>query len=145
MRRCRTPRVFRIPREILLVLATVGTACASAPKTQADRVREMLEALAEAPERDPVFVVRWKPVPCECPEWEVRLEGSWHRAFLEPAGDPVDALRKELQDPEGNPLPRTARVLGKLSTGTRVSPNRTQCLVLKVFASCQEAECEPAP
>ncbi|HOU54696.1 MAG TPA: hypothetical protein PLQ97_12270 [Myxococcota bacterium] len=129
----------------MLVLTVLATGCASAPKTQADRLREMLEVLAESHQRDSAFLVRLNPVPCGCPEWEVHLEGRWHRAFLEPSGDPVEAIRKELQDPDGRALPRTIRVLGKLSTGVRMSDNRTQCLVLKVFGPCQDEECEPVP
>jgi len=129
----------------VLLVAALLSACASGPKTQADRVREMLEVLAESHQRDTVFLVRLNPVACECPEWEVRLDGTWYRAFLEPSGEPVESIRAALRDGEGRPLPGTARVLGKLSTSIRVSGNRTQCLVLKVFAPCQQEECGSAP
>lgn len=143
MHRRQPPLRIRTVRVCLSVV--VLTACATAPKSQADQVRERLELLAESHQRDPSFLVRLNPVPCECPEWEVRLNGAWHRTFLEPSGDPVEALRKDLQDPEGRALPRTVQVLGKLSTSIRISGNRTPCLVLKVFGTCQEGECESMP
>lgn len=135
----------KVPFSLLFLATIPSLTCASSPQTQADLIREMLEAIAEAHQRDGTYLVRRNPVPCDCPEWEVQLDGTWYRAFLEPLEGPVESLRDALTDPEGKALVRTARVQGRLSTSVRVSGNRTQCLVLKVFSPCLEGECEAGP
>jgi hypothetical protein len=53
-------------------------------------------ARAEAEVEEITFAARYNPAACACPEWEIRLRGSWTRAWLEPS-DPAVAAQLEVQ------------------------------------------------
>lgn len=51
---------------------------------------------AEADVEEVTFAARYNPAACACPEWEIRLRGSWTRVWLEPA-DPAVAAQLDAQ------------------------------------------------
>lgn len=129
------------------ILAAVAAAsCGGAGRVPSEMAVDRIEALAQAHAGDPSLVVRLNPAPCDCPEWEILLDDSWHRAFLEPKDPegPVEALRARMAETDGATPPPTARVAGRLSGSARLSGSRLPCLVLKVLQLCSDEGCTPA-
>lgn len=92
----------------LAVVASLGVACASSPPPApdpalhwADRVAERV-LIAQARDSHPV---RYNPAACDCPPFELQLDGAWHRVAFAGVGpdDPaVVALDEARRDaPEG--------------------------------------------
>ena len=128
-------------------LATLGVlvpiACSSSVTSPANQALERVEARAEAHATDDKFMLRLNPTQCDCPEFEVLLDETWSRVYLEPKDPegPAEAARQALAASPGPGLPRTVQVVGRLSKSVRTSGNRTPCLVMKVFQVCGREGC----
>lgn len=118
---------------VLIAVATAGGCKAAQPRP--DRLATArVEGVARAHADDATYVVRLNPAGCDCAKWEVRLDGTWYRAFLEPdePGGPVEAARTALEDAAARgDVAATVTLAGKLK-GTRLAANRAPSLVLKV-------------
>lgn len=88
--RCRASHVAALAIALWLSAMTV-TACATQsqralPPDFAARVTARISAAADQPTQ----TLRYNPIPCNCPAFEVQLEGHWHRvAFDAPADSPL--------------------------------------------------------
>ena len=124
-----------------LGLSTCGGAAQVRPD-QAATAR--VAAVSKAHADDTEFVVRLNPAPCECPAFEVRLDGVYRRVFLDPADPegPAAAVRSFLETAAGRgDVTATATVAGRLARGPRAAASREQCLVLKVDHLCPPGGC----
>lgn len=131
------------------VVALLAIGCQGTGKVRADRLAlDRIEAVARLHASEESFVVRLNPAPCDCPAFEVQLDGAWYRMFLEPADPdgPVAALRSDLERSAatGNPVERVL-VRGKLSKGARLAPTRAPCMILKLLEVCPPSGCTPTP
>lgn len=74
----------------LLLAVAVSVGC-SAPEGRSARLKRVASAVAIAVQSGPV-TVRYNPVACECPPYEVWVDGRWIRlqlAIPTPAEDPA--------------------------------------------------------
>ena len=138
------------PASVLVTTIALAalTACGAAQPSPAALAVVRLEALAKLHADEPEFKVRLNPAPCDCPPFEVELDGAWHRTYLEPKdpSGPAEALRTDLQGEvaQGH-LTAVARIAGKLSKSVRQAATLAPCLVLKVLRTCPATGCTPAP
>ena len=136
-----------LARAFAFTIAAVLAACGGAAVVRPDLVAaSRVSAIAKAHADDAEFVVRLNPPACDCPPFEVRLDGVYRRAFLEPADPegPVATLRASLEAAATRgEATATATVAGRLSRGVRAAASREQCLVLKVERVCPQSGCVP--
>lgn len=103
---------------ILALSSSLATACgstaASAPGVRDYAAR--VQARIAAERSSETLLVRYNPTPCNCPAFEIRLQGRWHRVAFdqeeeeEPA---VLALRAAITKPDAER--RTYVLRGSLS------------------------------
>jgi hypothetical protein len=128
-----------------LLLAGTLAACSGSGRVRPDRLAsDRLEALARGHADDPAYVVRLNPPPCDCPPFELKLDGRFYRVFLEPAtpDGPAAEARTALETALGRgDAAATLTVVGRLSKGVRQAPSHQPCLVLKVTALCGPEGC----
>jgi hypothetical protein len=112
-----------------------------------DLARTRMATLGEAHAQDSEFEIRLNPAPCDCPPVEVRLDGAWHRVFLEPTDldGPAEAANAWLSNAAGaGDRSAIAQVSGRISGSVRNAGNGSPCLVLRVLALCPDTGCVPA-
>lgn len=120
--------------------------CGAGAKVKPSKLAaERLQTVAKAHSTDREFVIRWNPALCEVPAFEVRLSGTWYRAFvdgLEDVEGPAVMARERLAelDSQGQGTSHLL-VLGELSTGLQEAPTRAHYLVLEIVRICPESGC----
>lgn len=65
---------------VIVVILSLGMGCASL--TNYEGSTPALAALADALQEEATqenHIIRWNPVNCDCPEWELRLRDRWVR------------------------------------------------------------------
>ncbi len=124
----------RVPASLPVMLVLLAS-CGSTLRSPSELATERVETLAEIHSQEETFTLRMNVAACDCPEFEVLLDGHWFRVFLEPRDPegPVEALRAVLSGTPDQPVPPSATVVGRLSKSARLSGNRSPCLVLKVI------------
>jgi|GEM_PF-1309568 len=108
-------------------LALVFAACllAGCPSTQrVDPAQDPAHAWAEtvrqrvlAARDDPSYTLRYNPCACDCPPYEVRLAGVWHRVLFAGAGpddETILALETAVEDARARRVNATWQLQGNL-------------------------------
>ncbi len=124
-------------------LLTLSVGCATAgmdgppvpTPVEAGSLEDQIEAAARAASEGPTQTVRYNPVKCTCPPFEVQLGLRWVRVELESADDPESlASRLTLRAKEelDNDPPPVYVVTGDLTTSARRCGSGTLYLVLGV-------------
>lgn len=133
----------------VLVLTAVLSACSGSSNVKPDRLAlDRLEAVARTHAPNDQFTLRHNPAACDCPPFEVLLDGTWHRTFLEPndPDGPVAALSADLASAAARgDASATAVIRGRLAKGARLAPTRAPCLVLRLVEVCPANGCPPGP
>jgi len=127
----------------VLVLTAVLSACSGSANVKPDRLAlDRIETVARIHASNDQFTLRLNPAACDCPPFEVLLDGTWHRTFLEPndSDGPVAALSADLASATG-----TAVIRGRLAKGARLAPTHAPCLVLRLVEVCPADGCPPLP
>jgi len=111
------------PRRPLLSLVFFAVACGSADapslvSVERQRVIELSKRVSgEPPAVDGPLAVRWNPAPCDCPRFEVQLDGEWLRAEVKATTPEAEVV---LAPYEANP----AAPLWQWSAAGRVKPGK---------------------
>ena len=114
-----------IARPLALSLLVMACATVAPPPPDAPRTAESYEAevinAAEVAAAEPEIVVRYNPVRCSCPPFEVQLGARWVRVKLaqmsEPASLAATLLKKAKQARQARQIPHYP-VRGQLGTST---------------------------
>ena len=100
-------------------------------------LEEQVENAAQLASEAPVQVVRYNPVKCACPMFEVRLGDRWVRVHVDGVDDPESLggrlLQRAKNEADHEPPPIYS-VTGDLSTSARRCGQGTLCLSLGVDA-----------
>lgn len=129
----------------VLAVKTLGCSSAGRATKPPSRIAEewVLDRIRPHETRE-VFEVRLNPTGCGAPPFEVRLDKSWIRVFLEPDDPtgPAGLLAERLEtlgNGEGS-LP-TSFVRGRLLMKVRFAPNRSPYPILVVLGECAADSC----
>lgn len=120
---------------LIMVVLVVGCSGANERISPSKMAKARIESVAKSHIDDQIYTLRLNPAPCDCPPFEVILDGKAYRVYLEPEGTNtlVSQLRASLEEDMNRGIDNsTVKVNGKLSKGVRLAPNRNPCLVLTI-------------
>ena len=104
------------------------------PVPFADELRQAAEVAAQQPQ----LVLRYNPVQCACPAFEVQVGPHWVRVELEGAADPLSPagqlLARAKADLDQRQVPHYA-VKGELDPKPRKCAQGAYCLTLSVVSA----------
>ncbi len=90
------PRSLRLLACTALAAAFLSCSSSSTPSLVALERQRVLElsrrAAGDPPAQDAPLAVRWNPAPCDCPPFEVQVDGEWLRAEVKPTTPEAEAV-----------------------------------------------------
>ncbi|NOZ02744.1 MAG: hypothetical protein GXP54_12770 [Deltaproteobacteria bacterium] len=131
---------------VLVVLVIAAAGCGPRIQVRPSRLAaQRTEDLARSHEKDREFLVRWNPAQCDVPGFEVRLDGAWHRVFVEDLDDPESpaATAKTRLQKDGGENTGRLLVRGELTSRIREALNKSRYMVLEIIEICHLDGCPP--
>ncbi|MBN1945866.1 MAG: hypothetical protein JW797_09325 [Bradymonadales bacterium] len=133
-----------------LVLWLMSFGCGSSasyqpPTPQSDAMRQAQTAISNALVRstdaqqtqdDIAFLARFNPAPCDCPQWEIFLWGTWSRVHLEAITNhppDLDPLLERARNDRDSGRFTVYTVTGQLSSDLRTASTGLKYHTLRVI------------